>query len=200
MFSSVQLFTHKCLYFDRVLRFCGRTMKVYARRFNIFFALAMAMALVCGCQTDKKKDDVSVLRVHLQANPNTVGSTVNVTVLRSTPVSVTIAHDPILTEASIIAARVIETPGGFAVEIQFDESSSLMLEQYSSANPGLHFVIFGQWGEKIADGRWLAAPLITHRIANGQLAFTPDITRVETDRFVSGLNNVAKKNKKGMFK
>ncbi|MDD5140795.1 MAG: hypothetical protein PHY43_11110 [Verrucomicrobiales bacterium] len=175
-------------------------MKVYAQRFNIFFALAMAAALVSGCQTDKKKDEISVLRVHLQASPHTVGATVNVSVLRSNPVSVTIAHDPILTEANVVAARVIETPGGFAIEIQFDESASLMLEQYSSANPGLHFVIFGQWGEKIADARWLAAPLITHRIANGQLAFTPDITRAQADRFVSGLNNVAKKLKKGIFK
>jgi hypothetical protein len=200
MFSFVQLFAHKCLYFVRVLRFCGCTMKVYTQRFNIFFALGMAATLVCGCQTDKTKGQISVLRVHLQANQNTVGATVPVTLLRSNPVSVTIAQDPILSEANVIAARTIETPGGFAVEVQFDESSSLMLEQYSSANPGLHFVIFGQWGEKIADGRWLAAPLITHRIPNGQLAFTPDITRAQADRLVLGLNNVAKQLKKGVSK
>ena len=175
-------------------------MKVYGRRYNIFLALATAVILAGGCQTDKKKSDISAMRVHLQANKNTVGSTVPVTLLRSNPVSVTIAHDPILTEANLVAARVIETPGGFAIEVQFDETSSLMLEQYSSANPGLHFVIFGQWGETAADGRWLAAPLITRRIPNGKLAFTPDITRDQSDRFVSGLNNVAKKVKKGVFK
>jgi len=178
-------------------------MKVYARRFNIYFALAFAMALVCGCQTDKekqKKDQISALRVHLQANQNTVGVTVPVTLLQSNPVSVTIAHDPILRESNVVAARVIETPGGFAIEVQFDETSSLMLEQFSSANPGLHFVIFGQWSEKIVDSRWLAAPLITKRISNGQLAFTPDINREQADRFVLGLNNVAKKLKKGFLK
>jgi hypothetical protein len=201
MFSFVQLFAHKCLYFVRVLRFCGRTMKVYARRFNIFFAWVMAAVLICGCETDSKKKQISMLRVHLQASQNTVGATVPATVLRSNPVSVTIARDPILTEASVVAARVIDTPGGFAIEVQFDETSSLMLEQYSSANPGLHFVIFGQWGEKVADeARWLAAPLITHRIPNGQLAFTPDINREQADRFVLGLNNVAKQLKKGITK
>ncbi len=178
-------------------------MKVYARRFNIFFALVTAVAVLAGCKTDKSKekksDEISVIRVHLQANQNTVGATVPVTLLRSNPVSVTIAHDPILSEANVVAAHVIETPGGFAVEVQFDETSSLMLEQYSSANPGLHFVIFGQWGKKVADGRWLAAPLITHRIANGQLSFTPDLTRAQADRFVLGLNNVAKQLKKGIF-
>ena len=160
----------------------------------------MAAALVCGCQTDKKKSELSVLRVHLQASSSSSGATVPVTVLRSNPVSVTVVHDPILTEANVLAARVIETPGGFAIEIQFDETSSVLLEQYSSANLGLHFVIFGQWGDSAAKARWLAAPLITHRIATGQLAFTPDITRAEADRLVLGLNNVAKKTQKDTFK
>ena len=175
-------------------------MKVYERRFNIFFALALAAALVGGCQTEKTKSDISILRVHLQASQSTAGSIVPATVLRSNPVSVNVAHDPILTEANIVAAQVIDTPGGFAVQVQFDESSTLMLEQYSSANLGLHFVIFGQWSEKAADGRWLAAPLITHRIATGQLAFTPDITREQADRLVLGLNNVAKKTQKNSLK
>lgn len=177
-------------------------MKVYARRFNIFFALATAVALVCGCQTDKKKDELSALRVHLQASQNTAGATVPVTLLRSNPVTVTIAPDPILTEANVVAARVIETPGGFgfAIEVQFDETGSLMLEQYSSANPGLHFVIWGQWGNTAAESRWLNAPLITKRIADGQLSFNADIDRQQADRLVLGLNNVAKKLKKGVFK
>lgn len=175
-------------------------MKVYARRFNIFFALLMAAALVGGCQTDSKKSQLSILRVHLQANKNTAVETVPVTLLRSNPVSVTVIRESILTEANLIAARVIETPGGFAIEVQFDETSSVMLEQYSSSNLGLHFVIFGQWGDKASDARWLAAPLITRRIANGRLAFTPDLNREQADRLVLGLNNVVKKLKKGVLK
>ncbi len=175
-------------------------MKVCARRFNTYLALAAVLAFFCGCQTDKKPKEVSALRVHLQANPNEAGATDNVSVLRADPVSVTVMHDPILTEANVMAARVIDTPGGFAVEIQFDDNSTMMLEQYTASNPGRHLVIFGQWGEKLADGRWLAAPLITHRISNGQLAFTPDISRTEADRFVLGLNNVAAKIQKGSSK
>ena len=82
--------------------------------------------------------------------------------------------------------------GGFAIEIKFDENGTWLLEQYSAANPGRHFVIFGQWSEKLADGRWLAAPLITHRIGDGVLAFTPDCSREEADQLVLGLNNAAK--------
>jgi hypothetical protein len=177
------------------------TMKVYVRRFNTYLVLAVLLALFCGCQTEKKKEkkEISALRVHLQTNPGPEGSTQVVSVLRTDPVSVTIGQNPILTEANVIVARVIDTPGGFAVEIKFDESATLMLEQYSAANPGRHFVIFGQWGDKITDGRWLAAPLITHRIANGVLSFTPDLTRAQADRFVFGLNNVAKQAQGGVF-
>jgi hypothetical protein len=174
-------------------------MKVCARRFNTYLALTAVLVLFCGCQTDKKKEEVSALRIHLQTNPGPEGSTQTVSVLRADPVSVTIGHDPILTEASLIFARVIDTPGGFAIEVQFNESATLMLEQFTAANPGRHFVIFGQWGETLADGRWLAAPLINHRIANGRLAFTADVSRKEADRFVLGLNNVAKKAQGGIF-
>jgi hypothetical protein len=175
-------------------------MKVCARRFNTYLALATVLAFFCGCQTNKKPKEVSALRVHLQANPNEAGATDNISVLRADPVSVTVGHYPVLTEANLLLARVIETPGGFAIEIQFDESATLMLEQYTASNPGRHLVIFGQWGDKLADGRWLAAPLITHRISTGQLAFTPDISRTEADRFVLGLNNVAAKIHKGASK
>jgi hypothetical protein len=168
-------------------------MKVCARGFNTYLVLAVMLATVCGCQTDKKLKDVSALRVHLQINSSEVGATDTVSVLRADPLSVTITHDPILTEANVLAARVIDSPGGYSVEVQFDGSATLMLEQYTAGNPGRHLVIFGQWGDKVTDGRWLAAPLITHRISNGLLAFTPDCSRAHADRLVLGLNNVAAK-------
>ncbi len=176
-------------------------MKAIPRRFNLFLALT-ALATLCGCQMakDRPGKEASALRVHLEVNAANSGTSQEVSVLRSVPETFTITKEPILTEAGIIAARIINAPGGFAVEVQFDEISTLMLEQYSAANAGKHFVIFGQWGEKPADGRWLAAPFITHRIVGGRLSFTPDMTRAEADRLVLGLNNVAKKTLKGQLK
>jgi len=179
-------------------------MKVCARQFNIYLALAMTAVLFCGCatghhrsQADKKADKkISALRIHLDASSTDAALTQTISVLRADPVAVTILKDPILTEANIVAARIIQAEGGFAVEIQFDESGMLILEQYTAANPGRHLVIFGQWGDKLANGRWLAAPLITRRIADGRLAFTPDASREEMDQLVLGLNNVAKQNRK----
>jgi preprotein translocase subunit SecD len=179
-------------------------MKVSARRFNLYLAMAMMLALFCGCQTHtekkKAKEKVAALRIHLQVNENDTTAKDTVSVLRSSPLSVTVGHDPVLTEANILKAAVMDTPGGFSVEVKFDATGTLMLEQYSAANPGRHFVIFGQWGAKLVNGRWLAAPLITHRISSGVLAFTPDMSRTEADQLVLGLNNVSAKVHKGMFK
>jgi hypothetical protein len=160
------------------------------------------LALLCGCQTlrHRQKGPVGALRVHIQTNPNPLGTGQTISVVRSDPVLVTIARNPILTEANVVAAKVIDSPGGFAIEIQFDENGTWLLEQYSAANPGGHFAVFGQWGDKLANGRWLAAPLITHRIANGVLAFTPDAARAEADQLVLGLNHVAAKIHKGELK
>ena len=173
-------------------------MKVRARQFNIYLALATTLALLIGCETDTPRGPAGALRVHLEAGADSLDTSQTVSVLRADPVLVTIAKQPILTEANIVATKEIVTPGGFAIEIRLDETGTWVLEQYSAGNPGRHFVIFGQWGDKLVNGRWLAAPLITHRIANGVLTFTPDLSRPEADQMVLGLSNVAQfyKNKK----
>ena len=179
------------------------TMKVWTRRFNIYLTLTTALVLLCSCQTsrhNRQKGPVSAVRIHIEVNPDATGTSETISVVRSDSVLVTVAQEPILTEANVIAARVFDTQGGFAIEVRFDETATWILEQYSAASPGRHFVIFGQWGDKLADGRWLAAPLITHRISDGVLLFTPDCSREEADQFVLGLNNVAKKISKSSLK
>lgn len=175
-------------------------MSFYARRFNLYLLPVLALTLATGCASFHKKDkDVAALRIHIESAARAPGVTQTISVLRADPVLVNIVTGPILTEANITAARLAETPGGFAVELKFDEAGSWTLEQYSAANPGKHFAIFGQWGEKLANGRWLAAPLITGRMAGGTLVFTPDASCEEAEQLVKGLNlaarNYAKENK-----
>ncbi|HEV2438153.1 MAG TPA: hypothetical protein VG077_19330 [Verrucomicrobiae bacterium] len=167
-------------------------MEAWSRQFNIYLALAATVALLCGCETNKPHGPIAALRVHIEASPSSAGMTQTISVVRADPVLVTIMQQPVLTEANLVAARIIDTPGGFALEVRFDETGTWMLEQYSAANTGLHFAIYGQWGKNLLDGRWLAAPLITHRIANGVLAFTPDMSRPEADQYALGLSNVVR--------
>lgn len=172
-------------------------MNFYALRFNLYLLLA---ALALGCQTDKsdKADkQVASLRIYMENRAQVAGSGETVSVLRSSPVLVTIGSDPVLTEKNIEAAAVLETPGGCSIEVKLDQTGTWILEQYTSANPGRHFAIFSQWSDKPADSRWLAAPIISHRVANGLYAFSPDASCDECKKIVTGLNNMARKIAKG---
>lgn len=172
-------------------------MKAYTSRFNLFLALTILLVPLCGCALFSKKDEpVAAMRIHMEVAPNNAAAAGNaiqtVTVLRAAPVQVTIDKAAFLTEANIVAAKIISTPDAPAVEVRFDENGTWILEQYSSSNPGQHFVIYGQWGKKLKEGRWIAAPVVAHRIKDGILSFTPDMSKDEADEFVKGLNNVAK--------
>lgn len=178
-------------------------MNFYARGFNLYLLLVVTvLATVCGCQSDQTKGNkhLATLRIHLESRAQIPGSGNTVSVIRSQPVLVTINTQPLLTEANITSASLLESPVGYAVEVTFDETGALTLEEFSSAYVGMHLVIFGQWSNRTMDSRWLAAPIITHRIASGVLAFTPDASREECKQLVIGLNNMAKKIAKGKLK
>jgi preprotein translocase subunit SecD len=179
------------------MRFCLSTMRVYWSRFNLFLALAVLLTPLCGCTSlFHKNQPVGAMRIHIELAPENAaaqtGEAETVSLLRANPVQVTIDKTPILTEANLLAAKVIATPDAPAIEVRFDENGTWILEQYTASNPGRHLVIYGQWGKKLKEGRWLAAPLITGRLNYGILSFTPDMTRDEANKFVLGLNSVAK--------
>ena len=175
-------------------------MNFYALRFNLYLLLA-AVVMLTGCKTNKSDaKNTASLRFYIESRAQTADSGEIVTVLRSQPVTVTVNREPILTEANIVAAALMETPGGFAIEVKFDTTGTYILEQFTSANPGRHFAVFSQWTDKAKDSRWVAAPLISRRIADGIYSFTPDTSREESKLIVSGLNNMAKKVAKGKMK
>lgn len=136
---------------------------------------------------------MALLRVHVESETSAAGSTRTISVLRSQPVAVNIATDPIFTEADVLAARLLDAPGGFSVEVKVEDAASWRLEQCTAINPGKHLAIFAQWGEQPADGRWLAAPLIVRRLAGGALVFTADASRAEMEPWVKALNEAARK-------
>jgi hypothetical protein len=169
-------------------------MNFYGRRFNLYLLLAAALAPASGCALFHKEDKgVAIMRIHVESAGGTPDDSKNISLMRTEPVMVNIATEPILTEADIAAAALLETPGGFAVKVKFDEGGGLTLEQYSAINPGKHLAIFAQWGDRPADGRWLAAPLIKRLITDATLTFTPDASREEAEQLVKGLNLAAQK-------
>jgi hypothetical protein len=171
-------------------------MNFYPRGFNLYLLAAAVVLSACGCASYFKKDrHLSVLRIHIENRAQLPGSSLgkNVKVLRAQPVTVDINTEPVLTEADLVDAELLTTPGGFAVQVHVTETAALTLEQYTGSYVGRHFVVFGQWSDKREDSRWLAAPIISHRISDGTFAFTPDCSEEEARLLVIGLNNVAKK-------
>jgi hypothetical protein len=175
-------------------------MKIRSPRFNLYLrgVLCLAIALGAGCQTEKhkRKYQPSVLRVHIEVHPDGTNLSERVPIYRQHPFMVNVDKEPILTELNIVGAQIVDVLGGFAIHLQFDQQGSLILEQQSVDHRGRRFALYCEFGQKLKEKRWLAAPIISQRISNGVLVFTPDASREEADELVLGLNNIGREVKK----
>ena len=156
-------------------------------RFNAYLVVALLSMCCAGCQSMKKKE-ASTFRVHLEVTQDGTDKNAPVPVYRQNPMYVNVENAPFLTEVHISKASVVDAMGSFQIMIQFDRRGTWLLEQYTTAHRGRRIAIFSQFGA----ARWLAAPVMNNRISDGLLVFTPDATREESERIVTGLNNVAK--------
>jgi len=165
-------------------------------RFNLYLcvALPLALALAAGCQTEerKRKHLASTLSVHIEVHADGTNLSEPVPIYRQQPVMINVDKTPILTEVNVLEAQVVDAVGGFAIRLQFDRQGTWILEQRSVDSRGRRFAIYCHFGPEFKESRWLAAPIVSHRISDGVLVFTPDATRAEADELVLGLNNVAR--------
>ena len=163
--------------------------------FNTYLLASLLALLAGGCAAPSKdsKKVESAVRLHLEVNPSPAGQSMRVNVGRSDPLAVNVDQQPFLTELQVDKASVFDGLGGFSVALQFNSEGAILLEQYTGAYKGRRMAIAAEFGEF----RWIAAPVIRQRLADGQLVFTPDLTREETERFVRGLNRVGELVRKG---
>jgi preprotein translocase subunit SecD len=191
----------------------GGTMRIRSVGFNLYLTVVLATGVLLTWPSQgKDKEDkkaLSTLRLHIEttkaeahansgANPKAdpFAGTETADVYRAHKIPFLVIKEPFLSEAMVKEAKVIEVTGGFALQIQFDEKGTWLLEEYTGAYRSRHIVIASQFfnpGEtKINLGRWLAAPQIHTKISDGLLVFTPDASREEADQIALGLNHVAK--------
>ncbi len=150
-----------------------------------------------GAAKKKKKKPMSTLRVHLETPKDGTGRTAEISVLRSSPMVLTIDKEPILDQSRLIDARVVEGLGGAEIELQFDSQGRTLLENYTAANRGRRLAIGSDFDKQ---RRWLAAPKIARLLSDGMLRFTPDASPEEIKVLVQGLINMAEiKKKKDKF-
>ncbi len=171
-------------------------MNMKSRRgsFNIYFTIAL-LFVVAGCRTSgRPSDEKNMSAMHLFLETTEDGSSANGRVLVTRQkIPMIVQREPFLTEMDVARAQVVEDQGGFAIEIFFNEHGTLALDMATVGNKGRHIAIRTQYPDFT---RWVAAPMITGRVANGVLQFTPDADRKEAERIVAGLNKVAKAAKK----
>lgn len=173
-------------------------MKSRACRFNTYL-LAVASLVLAGCESMEtkqaarksvptRKAEAALLRVHLEANTNLPDRTFLVPVYREHTLLVSVDREPVLHEGHILQATLVDLAQGHAIKIQYDKQGTQLLDNISASFRGRRIAIVSQFGEL----RWLAAPVLSQRIADGQLMFLPDASREEADRIVRGLNNLVR--------
>ena len=170
-------------------------MKSWRWNINAFFCALALVSILCACQSAKSKEEKAkakeqtLLKIHLEAVADNKSDQADVPVYRQRPTMVHIDTKELLNNNDIVNASIVDVQGGFGIRLAFSPHGARVLENVSARNMGKRLAIYAAWPEV----RWLAAPLIKHRLGTGELIFTPDATREECERIVRGVNNLSAK-------
>jgi len=146
-----------------------------------------------GCATRSERDqEIATIRLHFEANPAMVRRSMEATVLRAHPVTITVAEEPLVHEGYLDAAEIVTTGGTHQLRLTFDDSGRRLLETETAIHRGKRVAVIAQFPE----ARWLGAPVITGTIRDGVFVFTPDASLEECRRLVDGLNRVIQDRKR----
>lgn len=172
-------------------------MMIKFARFNLYLCAALALLFsACSSPEEKKekkeKKQVAYLELHMEVNRDGSSDNEEVTINRTSPYTINVDKMPFVDSADLDQAVVVDDLGGFAIALKFNWRGTQLLDGATATNHNKRIAIFARFPKE----RWLASPLITKRIGDGVLQFTPDCSREEAERLVRGLNNVAKKIKK----
>lgn len=166
---------------------CSATMRFGNCRFNLYFAILLASALgLCGCKTAGSKEPTTTLRINTEAKDDS-SFTRTIKVYKDESLKMRVHEVPLVSHVDLEDAQVVEVLGGFAIRLQFNSMGRWQIDHYTSINIGRHFAIYVLYGKKPAVSRWIAAPIISDRISDGVILFTPDATREEAELIVKGL-------------
>ncbi len=134
---------------------------------------------------EKKKKPLKYFRVHVESRRDLPERTVLAKLHSDETVQVPVEKLPALNESHLKRAALIEEPGGYLVQFQFDSVGTKLLEAHSAAANGRHFAVAVD-----IDGetRWIAILLIRRRLSEGVLSFSPAASREDMDRLVRDLN------------
>ena len=136
----------------------------------------------------KKEKEQTIVELFQEVSLDGVSSTESVPIYRKSPVYVNVDKEPFLDAADVARAKLVNTLAGFAIQLNFNWRGTQVLYRFTTANRGKRVAVRCKF---VGETRWLASPVISRRISDGILTFTPDATREEAERIVKGLNVVA---------
>jgi len=135
--------------------------------------------------------EAALVRIYVETMEVDPARTQPVSVYRDNPITVNLDKLPVLNEAHIAAAEVLQSDEGLALKLILNTQGAWLLDSLSVSQKGKRIGIAARWKE----GRWLGAPRLNRRISDGVIVFVPDATPEELDWIVKGVNNLANKNK-----
>jgi hypothetical protein len=176
-------------------------------RFNINLCLVAALlAASGGCRMlnagkkDDKKKEQAMVELHLEVNQDGASDNEAVSINRRDPFTLNVDKTFFLDGGDLADAKLVEeTPELFSIQLKFNWRGTILLDSATTANRGKHIAVNCTFG-KAHTTRWLAAPVIRKRIADGVFAFTPDASHEEAEQIVRGLTNTVAKIKKDELK
>jgi len=155
---------------------------VIMKKWNTIFRSAVALLIcwfVAGC-----KDDEATLRLFLQASDRLPEAHRKSIVISNPPMNVTINQLSELSEYDLAKAIAVKTPTRKQLILQFDSHGQRVIETFTAEHRGELYVL-------TVNGIPIAAPAIREVIHNGTLVIDVDLTDVELDKIVRGLNGSA---------
>ena len=145
--------------------------------------LIFLVAVLAGCATQAP---VQTLRFHEQVAGNLPASHVRQVVVPITRQHLAVDPEPTLSERDVVSAKLEPSAGGDAILLKFDAHGANLLAEMTTRLRGRSLVV-------LVNDRPVAAVLIEHAIASGELLLTGDLTDEETQTLVDSLNKVTKR-------
>lgn len=186
LFYLIMLFAHIEL-FTGVPYFC-----LHGNMKNeVAATLLLAIGLFsngCSSLPGQTKSKATVA-IYLEGSPVEEGRVIPIEIFRAAPRVLHIYRSPTIGMDSFDTLTLRETvDGGHVLHITLNRSGTLYLENLSISQRGKRLVIGASFGENNPQLRWLSALLISEKISNGNLIFTPDASIAECKQIVDGVN------------
>ena len=141
--------------------------------------------LLAGCALFRHQEPPATLRLYEEATSTLPEDNVRMVAIPKLGLKIPLNPYATISEEDVDKATLEQTPGGAAIEVQFDVSGSMVFNEMTTRCRGQYIVTF-------LNNRPVAAWLVDRRVTNGQFVVEGDFTDEEAGKAVDSLNKQSK--------